>query len=169
MAGLIYQLIENLNNEISVFREILETSKREKEEIVKGDLDLINKSVKKLEELSSRAKRLESSRTELISDVALVLNKNKDTITISEIIESIKNQPEEHNSLSSAVSKINELLIEVKEVNEINKSLISQSLEYINYSVNVLQSTFIDNPVNYTKEDSYPGGQQNKSFFDTKQ
>jgi flagellar biosynthesis/type III secretory pathway chaperone len=98
----------------------------------------------------------------------LVLNENKDTLTISKLLDKLKDTVQESKKLREIQQKIQALISELKRVNDQNRILLNQSIEMIDYTINAIQSKY-----SYTTNDYSQRGQvqdlEGKSFFDAKQ
>ncbi|NLK21796.1 MAG: flagellar protein FlgN [Epulopiscium sp.] len=168
MAGLIYDLIEVLEGEIGFYTILLKISKEKTDIIVSGDVLALQKLTKKEQEAVSQNIRLEKQRETIVGDIALVLNEKKEGLTITKLIEKLENTIEEKEKLKTIQKRINDLIIQLKQVNEQNKVLLNQSMEMINFTMNAIQSTR-----SFTTNDYGDGGRfqgaSGRNFFDTKQ
>ncbi|MDE6181655.1 MAG: flagellar protein FlgN, partial [Eubacteriales bacterium] len=92
---------------------------------------------------------------------------NKKTITISDIIESLKGQ-EEEKMLSKIKEKAEDVLPKLKILNDQNQELLQMSMDYIDYSMNLIRGGAMGMPTYYDST----GNEINtsdKKMFDAKQ
>ena len=94
---------------------------------------------------------LEKKRSEVIVNIGILLNRKPEELTLKEIIRLLENQPKEQKQLSQIHDQLKQTVQELKNINIQNKSLIVQSLEMIEFNMNLIQSTRMSPGNNYTK------------------
>ena len=170
MASLIKDLIKILEEETGCYELLREMADNKKDVIIKGDLPSLQDMTQREQEMAGQLLRLEKKRIAVIEDISLVTNQDKDTLTISKLIELLKAQPE-HKELQEASDRLIAAVVPLKEANKINEALIKQSLDFVDFTMNAIQSS--KQPVannNYGKSRGYGNGAfGGKSFFDSKQ
>lgn len=168
MASLIDELINTLKLENTEYEELLKLSKEKTPIIIKGDVTLLNEIVAKEQIHTDSLATLESKRTQVVLDIATVLNKDVNTLTIKEIIGLLKGQDEVQKTLSEAHDKLKMTLNDMVVINDINKQLIEESLELIDFNINLINSyNQFPETANYTKN-AYNAGTISNSRFDAK-
>jgi flagellar biosynthesis/type III secretory pathway chaperone len=168
MAGIIYDLVTVLEDQKECYEGLQTLATYKTDAIVKKDLNLLTEIMDREEAFIGRLSILEKRREGLLKDVSLVTGISFKDITVTKIIEKIGDKLEVSQTLEKVKKEIVELANRLDETNKLNKDLIHQSLEFVNFSVNALQSTQVAAPINYQK----PGQQENiesRSFFDRKQ
>lgn len=163
MAGLINDLMDVLNDMAESLNSLVELSEQKKDVIIKNDIDTLKKITSHENVLTGRCQKLERRRAAISKDIALVLGEKETSLTLSRLAEIIKDQ-DEYAPFSGASQKLRGALAKLKELNAANRELIENSLEYIDFSVNVIRSTFDDDPFLEERRDLG----DNKSFFDMK-
>lgn len=167
MASLLENLHQNLDEQAEVFSCLIEFAQNKKQAIVKNDTALLQSYLSEENEIIGRSQRLSKERDKLLGDIAFVLNVKKNTVTLSELIDLI-NSPQDKERLISSKERLISLLNDLKQINDLNEELINCSLEYIDYSMNILRSYLSPEPSYYDC-----GGNEinssSKMFFDTKQ
>ena len=159
--------MNTVDKQIEIYDELLEIAARKKTAVIENNLESLSEITALENTLLGKCSRLDKQRETLFADIAFVLNRKNETITLSKLVELIKGQPEEQRLISirnRAMDSLNRL----KKINELNKILIETALEHIDYSMNILRSTL--NPQPYYcdlagNEINLPG----KMFFDAKQ
>ncbi|WP_341875778.1 flagellar protein FlgN [Defluviitalea saccharophila] len=168
MAGLIYDLIKVLEEETLCYRNLLEMSKEKTDILVAGDTAALQELTKKEQAVVSKTARLEKNREQVIEDIALVLNEDKKSLTISKLLERLKNSGEESQRLKKVQLEMQNVLDDLKRSNEQNRLLLNQSMEMIDFTINAIQSKRT-----FTTNDYSQGGQMHsansRSFFDARQ
>ena len=149
MAGMISQLIGLLNEQAERYEELLGLSREKKDIIIANDLDGLQK-ITHLENLVvSQNQKLEKKRIAVLQDIAAVVNRNEEELTLSTLIEIMDGQ-EEKEGLVSVGDRIRQVMESLSEANLFNASLIHNALDYIEYSMNVIRSSASQTPAYYT-------------------
>lgn len=168
MASLIEELITTLKEETVEYEALLELSTEKTGIIVRDDIQNLNEMVAKEQSHLDRIANLEKKRTEVMKDIAIVLNKDVNTLTVKGISELLEGQKKEQQELSQTRDKLKKLLTGVEAVNEMNKGLIEEALEMINFNINYINGlSQLPETANYTK-DAYNQNQMGLSTFDAK-
>lgn len=168
MASLIEELITTLKEETFEYEALLELSTEKTGIIVRDDIQNLNEMVAKEQSHLDRIANLEKKRTEVMKDIAIVLNKDVNTLTVKGISELLEGQKKEQQELSQTRDKLKKLLTGVEAVNEMNKGLIEEALEMINFNINYINGlSQLPETANYTR-DAYNQNQMGLSTFDAK-
>lgn len=168
MASLIEELITTLKEETVEYEALLELSTEKTGIIVRDDIQNLNEMVAKEQSHLDRIANLEKKRTEVMKDIAIVLNKDVNTLTVKGISELLEGQKKEQQELSQTRDKLKKLLTGVEVVNEMNKGLIEEALEMINFNINYINGlSQLPETANYTR-DAYNQNQMGLSTFDAK-
>ena len=83
---------------------------------------------------------LEAKREEIAVNIATVLGKNPKTITLDEIEDSLKRQPEDRKKLQSIHDALRKTVSRLRAVNEQNKELLQESMDMVEFNMNVMRS-----------------------------
>jgi len=163
MAGLISNLIEVLQGQVGLYQQISALSAQKKDFIVGNDIDSLRKIVAEENMVVPKVIRGDKERERIMKDICMVLNKGQEDMTLSYLVTLMENQPE-HGELSEVVEKTKAAVHELNEINETNKVLIENALEFIDYNINLLHSTFADTPASYGS--NYEEAMEQRSFLD---
>ena len=87
MASLIEELIDTLDLENNEYTELLELSKQKTPIIINGEIEVLNNITAKEQEHTDKIAALENKRTQVVEDIATVLNMDVKTITVKKIID----------------------------------------------------------------------------------
>ena len=170
MASLIKNLTDILDEEYKYYKELLEISNQKTEIVIQNKVNDLEPITNKEQRLASNLLKLEKTREELVSDIAIVLNIDKKQLNMTSLIELLKTAEDDQNKLKQLKKNINEILLQLKEKNNQNKMLIEQSIEYIDFTVNALQSTkFNAKNKGYQSCGNEVEGYGENRFFDAKQ
>lgn len=168
MASLINELICILEDETGCYQRLLDMADNKKDVIIRGDVPSLQEITKIEQELAGHILRLEKKRKQNLEDMCLVLGKKTEEMTISKLIDVLKGEEKERLKI------ISEALLEAIQTlqihNNTNRELIEQSLEFVNFTFNAVQSS-INTPVNnsYQAKGNRYSEQQGRNFFDAKQ
>lgn len=151
MASLMEELIETLQGELAAYERMLPVAEQKTQAIISNDLQLVQQITELEQETIGKTSALEQKRTEIISNIAVVLNKKASELTLPVLIGLLDRQPKEQRELAELHKKMTVLIKHLAEVNGHNKTLIEQSLEMISYNMNLIQSARMVPGNNYTK------------------
>lgn len=159
-------VIEILGNEYDYYRDMLEMSKSKKKIIVEGKVAELDKIVKLEQNMIFNIGQLERKREEEVAKLCKALGLNSSRINIAELMQVL--QPRQKEALEDIQGKLRGILSELKSVNDINGQLIEQSLEYIDYSINLVSGTGMETGSLYEDIGRNKSKQRDKNIFDTK-
>lgn len=172
MASLMENLIEVLGQESEEYEGLLALSQKKTKIIASADLEALQKITDDEQEVVSRLSRLEKKRIEVTADIANVLNKDVETLKLSNLVEMMAKRPSEQAALAEAHDRLRNSVGELKRTNERNKELLESALEMVEFEMNLLQaSKAAPTTANYTR-DAYSSDMQigmSSGGFDAKQ
>lgn len=169
MAGIIYDLEEILQEQKLCYEGLYTLATYKTEAVTNKNLELLQQIVDKEEEFIGRMNYLEKRREAMLKDIALVTRLPYKEMTVTDLVRKMGEDKPISQNLLKVRKEILDLIEQLKVQNEMNKQLIEQSLEYVNFTVNAIQTTQLSQaPVGYSKL-----GQEQmidtRSFFDSKQ
>ncbi len=141
MASLMENLIDVLNKEISEYEVLLALSRRKTPAIIQRELDALQKITDDEQMAVAGINHLDKQREEITKDIANVLNKDVNKLTISELIRLMSPRPEEAKELAKVHDKLKSVVGDLKIVNKQNEELLKNSLEMVEFELNLLQAT----------------------------
>lgn len=170
MASLMNELLEVLGNEEAVYCELVDASKRKKEVIIKADIKALEEITGQEQEIASKIKNIENRRISIMEDIANVLGRRVEELTVDALLEVLKNQPKEQQELAEIRSRLKDTLAEMKEINEQNQTLVNQAMELVEFDMALLKSIRqAPETANYNKQAYNTGELLGSSGFDAKQ
>ena len=140
MASLMENLISVLQEEATMYEELLELSIRKTPIIVSGDLEGLQKITDEEQIIVAKINRLDGKREEVTRDIANVLNKDVTKLKLVDIIQMLSQRPVEQKQLAAAHDKLKEIVGQMARVNEQNRDLIQSSLEMVEFDLNLIHS-----------------------------
>lgn len=168
MAGMLNQLMDILEAELENYRKLLELSAEKTDVIIKDDIDRLKYITDRENSIIGNNQSLEKKREAVMDDMAIVLNRDRGSITIISLIEMLDGQQNEKSQLKQINDELKDSLVKLKQLNDHNGVLIRQAIEFIDFNINAVQSIQSLPPVSYQH-----GGKQvnpeGRNFFDAKQ
>lgn len=159
-------IIEILEKEYGYYMDMLELSKTKKRVIVEGKVAELDKIVKLEQNMIVDIGQLERKREEEAAKLSKALGLKSDQVSISELFGVL--QPELKKKLEDIQEKLRKTIDELKSVNDINGQLIEQSLEYIDYSINLISGVGMETGSLYEDIGRSKGKQNKKNLIDKK-
>ena len=137
--------------------------------IVNNDLQSLNSITEEEQALIGRISKLEKKRQEVIRNIGIVMNKKESELNFITIIDLLKDREKEQEELRKLHDKLKRTIDALKLINERNQMLIKQSIEMIDFDINLMQSLRTSPGVgqyNTSSEVEIQG--MNKGMFDAK-
>lgn len=151
MASLIEELIETLDKEDKLYEELLPVVEQKAQIIIKNDLEQLQHITAMEQGFIDKITTLEHNRNKIISNIAIVMSKKIENLNLKAIVAMLDKQPMEQERLSRLHDSLSGKLIILKDLNLQNQVLLEQSLEMIEFSMNVMQSDRVAPVNNYNK------------------
>lgn len=163
MEGLLTKLIEVLERENGIYKDILDISRHKTEIIVEGKVTELDRMTGIEQKMVFNVGQLEKQREELLREMAQFMDIGVEEINMDHVID------EADGHLKDRFSKIREeisaTLKELKEVNDLNSQLIEKSLEYIDFFIDLITDNS-SGTIYSNRRDKDKG--ERVSFFDQK-
>ena len=172
MASLMENLIEVLGRECDEYEGLLALSQKKTQIIGGGDLEELQKITDDEQDLVSRVSNLDKKRVEITADIANVLNKDVETMKLSNLIQMLAGRSAEQAKLAEAHDRLQAAVRELQRVNEQNRELLENALEMVEFEMNLLQAMkAAPETANYTRNAYNSGAQMGvtNGNFDAKQ
>ncbi len=133
-------LIETLDREEKEYVTLLDLSKRKTPVIVEGDVEKLQKITDEEQVVIDRLAAIDKERQQSMADIADVINRDVKTLKLSYLIDMLDKRPKERDELATLHDRIKATVDELKTVNDQNKVLIEQSLDIVNFNLNLVKS-----------------------------
>lgn len=127
-------LLTILNKELALYKEIAEVVEKQTDIIKKGDIEGLNELLKTQQKYVTSITVLEEERQK---ELARIFPGKRELPTITDCIEMAVDQ--EKVQLSKVYENLMSVLQKIREINELNQQLLEQSLEFVNFSMNLLR------------------------------
>ena len=139
MASLMEHIIEVLEQENTEYRTLIKLSEEKTPIIIKADLENLIRITEAEQVIVARIQKLEKDRMSTMADIAEVTNLKPD-IKLGDLITMMDKHPEEQKKLQDLHDRLKETMRRMKQVNEQNRDLLQDSLEMVQFEMNLLQS-----------------------------
>lgn len=140
MASLIEELIMVLGDEEKIYAEIIPVAEKKTQIIVNNDLRSLNSITEEEQALVGKISKLEKKRQEVLRNIGIVMNKKESELNFITIIDLLNGQEKEQEELRRLHDKLKRTVSDLSLINERNQMLIKQSVEMIDFDINLLQS-----------------------------
>jgi flagellar biosynthesis/type III secretory pathway chaperone len=165
------ELISTLNEEEKVYRQLIPVQQDKTRAIIANDLKALQDITVREHELVDQTSALEGKRERIAVDIATVLGKNPKTINLKEIIQALKNQPDDQKKLQDVHDRLRRTVLQLQDINNQNKQLLKESMDMVEFNMNVIRSTRMSSgSSNYSSDASEVAGMAPQhGMFDAKQ
>lgn len=170
MASLMDNLVEVLEEENTQYEKLVELSKDKKQAIIQADIAALEKITEQEQDVSSVLLNLDNRRDAVLKDMADILGKDFEEMTITRLIGYLEQQPKEQERLSRIRAKILTTGNQMQEWNKRNEALLNQALEMVEFDLTLFKSMRqAPETANYDKNAYNTGDLLGSSGFDAKQ
>jgi len=135
MSKSVEQLILVLTKECEAFRDYLALAKKKKDIIISGHVKELDNITKIEQDMIITMGKIGQLRTNIIGNLLKELN-IESVETLSELAGYLEESWK--SKVMSVKENLEQAVREVKELNELNGSLIKQSLDYIDFNMNLM-------------------------------
>lgn len=152
MASLTQELIRVLQQEQDIYQELIPITEAKTRVIIKNDLKSLQEITEQEQTAVEKLTALERKREEVIINMGVVLNRDPRTLNLKTMVSMLGKSPQEQKELANLHDSLTRDIKRLNEINEKNRMLINQSLEMIQFEMNLIQSTrMAPGSSNYTK------------------
>jgi len=170
MASLMDNLLEVLREEEKTYRGLIELSREKKDVLIRADIDRLTEITEAEQNITSVLHGMETKRREVISDMAVVLRKKKEELTIDMMLSILSKQPEEQKQLREVRDRLRKTLDEMNLINSQNQLLLTQAMEMVEFDMTLFRSLRqAPETANYDRSAVNTGDLLGRSGFDAKQ
>ena len=170
MAGLMDNLTALLTSECEAYEKLVKVSSQKTQTIIDGDIEKLQKITMQEQELTDMLQGMENKRLETVKDIAIVINKEDENLTITRLAELMDGQPDVQKQLLELRDRLKVVLGEMKTVNDKNEMLLKQAIEMVDFDLSLIKSLRqAPETANYNKNAYNTGTLLGNSGFDFKQ
>lgn len=170
MASLMEDLLDVLGKEEAEYHKLVEIAEQKRDAVIKGDIGQLGEVTIKEQDAASELLNLSHKRTQVLTDMAVVLGKDPNELTITKMIGYLEKQPAEQEKLTKQRDRLLEVGSQMRILNQQNESLLKQALEMVEFDLTLLKSMRqAPETANYDKNAYNTGDILGSSGFDAKQ
>ena len=168
--GYTRQQITFEGQEDAEYKKLLELSNNKTKAIVGADIERLQDILVQEQARIDAINKLEQQRMENVDDICNVLNLRRTDIKLEDILEVLKKQPKEHDALEAVNAQLKQTLNELMKINENNKLLTKESLDMVEFELNIAKNAVLTPQTgNYSKNAYDEERIQTVSGFDARQ
>lgn len=170
MASLMEDFMDVLEKENVEYEQLTELSLEKRQIIIAGDVPALEEITGREQEITSNLKNLENKREQVVKDMAIVLSKEPQELTITNMIAFLNKQPEEQQKLQSIRERLKSTLTKMADINTQNEILLTQAMEMVEFDLTLFKSMRqAPTTANYDKRANNTGEVLGSRGFDAKQ
>ncbi|MDD6550225.1 MAG: flagellar protein FlgN [Lachnospiraceae bacterium] len=170
MASLAEELYSVMCEEKKGYDELYELSQKKRRAIVTRDLNGLQDINTQEETITSRLKNLENRRIKNLTDMSVVMGHDDETLTVTQVIDLLDNQPKEQKMLSDAKRELVNSATRMHQLNDQIQVLLNQALEMTEFDLNLFENMKkAPETANYDKHAYNTGDVLPSGGFDLKQ
>lgn len=170
MASLVEELVNILEAEETIYQTLIGYGERKRDVLIVADVPALEE-ITTLEQLKSdELISLSKRQIQTLSDIATVLGKTQEKMTVSRLIGFLGSQPKVQKQLTAARDNLIDAANRLQSLNDENIMLIQQALELNEFDLTLFKSMRqAPETANYNKSAYNTGSLLGSSDFDTKQ
>lgn len=160
------EIVDTLQQQHKLYEQLLKMELTKKQLIMKNDILPLNVLTQKEKLVTAEAEKLEQTRSRLTTRYFKDIGFRFRSGVLSELIKAVSNA-DEKDQLLQMHGKLTGLLAELKRANDLNQQLIKQSLDFIDFSIDLM----LDDPnedVVYQHPMNQLSGNKRKRMFDSR-
>ena len=140
MASLVEELVNVLETEKKIYETLIGYGEQKTDILIRGDVAALEK-LTGLEQLAGDELIAQSNQqVQLLKDIANVLGKSKEKMTVTHLIELLDSQPQVQRQLATARDSVIEAANKMQSLNEQNAVLIRQAIELNEFDLTLFKS-----------------------------
>ena len=170
MASLMDDFMEVLEEENREYERLTELSYEKRKVIIDGNIPALEEITGREQDITSAIINLEKKRRKVVRDMSIVLSKEPEELTVTNMIAFLNKQPNEQQKLIELKEKIRDTLDKMANINEQNEVLLGHAIEMVEFDLTLYKSMH-QAPVtaNYDRQANNTGTLLGNGGFDTKQ
>jgi len=164
VASIMDEFISILEKENKVYQKMVELSSEKTTAIIYAKIDDLNRITEAEQAQMEDLMKLEKERIRIRDEMSKILKVPAESLTLLSMANMFEKRPTDKQKLLDLRERLRLTLIDVAKVNKENEGLLKQSMEMLEYDMNLIRSTRVaPTTANYNK-DAYsaetilPGG-----------
>lgn len=170
MASLMDELLEVLHTEEEEYEKLITLSEKKTEALVAARIAEIQDIAEEEQAIVEVIQRCEKKCDEVIKDMGIVLGRDMEALTVTELIDMLVRQPAEKERLARVYGSLRETAARMKACNEKNRMLVEQALELVEFDLTLFRSMrMAPETANYSRDATSAAQIKSAGRFDQKQ
>lgn len=170
VASLVEELVGILEQETELYNKLLEYGEQKRDILVRADIPALEKLTALEQEASDELLSKSNKQGRILNDIATVLGKVDEQMTVTKLIGYLDTQPDMKEKLEEAKKNLVSTASEMQRLNKQNEILIAQAIEMTEFDITLFKSMRqAPETANYDKNAVNTGAILGSSGFDAKQ
>ena len=136
MASLVEELINVLTEEEKVYRTLAANGETKRQIIIDADIPALEALTDLDQQAGDELLIMSNKQVSLLTDIANVLGKSDEKMTVTRLIGYLGTQPDIQAKLTAARDSLIEAAAQMKEINDLNSQLLAQAIELTEFDIN---------------------------------
>lgn len=170
MASLVEELINVLAEEESIYKKLTEYGEKKRQIIIDADILELEKLTDLEQQASDELLTKSNKQIALLGDIATVLGKTDEKMTVTRLIGYLDKQPDIQSKLTETRDSLLDTADQMQKINDLNSQLLAQAIEMTEFDITLFKSMRqAPETANYDKSAYNTGTILGSSGFDAKQ
>ena len=170
MASLMDDLLGVLEREQKEYEGLIGLAAKKRQVIIDANIPELEKITEQEQSITDVLHNLELKRESVLRDMAVVLGKREEKLTIDRMIVILEGQPQEQQKLREVKAALHATLDEMMKWNTQNQALLQNALEMVEFDLTLFKSLRqAPETANYNKDAYNTGSLLGGGGFDAKQ
>lgn len=170
MASLVEELINVLAEEESIYKKLTEYGEKKRQIIIDADIPELEKLTDLEQQASDELLTKSNKQIALLGDIATVLGKTDEKMTVTKLIGYLDKQPDIQSKLTETRDSLLDTADQMQKINDLNSQLLAQAIEMTEFDITLFKSMRqAPETANYDKSAYNTGTILGSSGFDAKQ
>ena len=170
MASLVEELVSILKEEEKIYKVLLDYGEQKRQVLIAGDVPSLEQLTGLEQNASDILLSYSNKQVRLLNDIATVLGKGGERLTVTNLIELLASQPDVQEQLTAARDALLDSANKMQKMNQQNEALIRQAMELVEFDMTLLKSMRqAPETANYDKNAYNTGTILGSTGFDAKQ
>lgn len=139
MASLMENLMDILEQEAAGYEQLLEISMQKTKIIVSNNVDELLHITEIEQPVVDHVNALDKKRIDTMKDIAGVMNKKLEEMTLPAIVDMLAQRPAEQQRLASVTDRLKNAVRDTARINEQNRELLQNALDLVEFDLNIVR------------------------------
>lgn len=170
MASLVEELVSILEEEEQIYKTLLGYGEQKRQILIQGDVPALEELTGLEQNASDMLLSYSNKQVRVLNDIATVLGKGSEKMTVTKLIGLLDSQPEAQEKLIVARDALLDSANKMQRLNQQNEVLIRQAMELAEFDLTLFKSMRqAPETANYDKNAYNTGSILGSTGFDAKQ